>query len=127
MFRDSRKIRFLIAGGLGFAVDAGVLAILTHAAGMRPLAARVVAIAVALTVTWLFNRHVTFGPGRHGAVGEAVRYGGIGIAGSLINYLIFASLMVAMPGLEPLIALGVASVVVTVFSWLGYSRFVFAR
>lgn len=127
MTSDGRKLKFLIAGSLGFFVDAGCLALLTQVGKVDPYVSRILSIAVALLTTWLFNRHITFGAGRFGVAQEAVRYGSVGIAGSVINYILYSGMIAMIPHLEPLIALAIASVLVMVLSWFGYSRLVFVR
>ena len=52
--------RFLAVGALGFIVDFSVLYLAVNAAGLGPLAGRLVSFIVAATVTWKANRHFTF-------------------------------------------------------------------
>ncbi len=80
-----------------------------------------------LTVTWLLNRHLTFGPSSRGMAVEGARYGGVGVVTSIVNYLVYSALLLALPGLPPLAALAVASLVAMALSYLGYSRLVFDR
>jgi putative flippase GtrA len=122
-----RFLRFVLAGGIGFIVDAGVLALLLAVTPLDPFSARLLSIAVALATTWMLNRHITFGPsGRPPAV-EGARYGGVGAATSIVNYLVYSALLVAFPSMPPLAALVVASAVAMALSYLGYSRLVFDR
>lgn len=122
-----RFVRFLLVGAIGFLVDAGTLALLLAAMPLDPYSARVVAIAFALTVTWLINRSFTFAPSSRGMAREGARYGGVGIGASLINYVAYAAALALVPGLPPLVALAFGSLVATTASYLGYSRFVFNR
>ena len=104
-----------------------MLALLVHAFLLNPFVARLLSIGFALAVTWLINRKLTFGPSsRHVAV-EGVRYGGVGIATTLVNYVVYSALMAAIPALPPLIALAAGSPVALMLSFLGYSRLVFDR
>lgn len=123
----NRFARFLFSGGIGFLADAGALALLLALTPLGPLPARLLSIAFALTVTWQLNRHLTFGPSVRGVAVEGARYGGVGIATSLINYLVYSALLVAFPALPPLAALAAGSVAATALSFLGYSRLVFDR
>jgi hypothetical protein len=66
---------FLASGGTAFAVDALVLELLTVLLGVHPIAARLVAISLAMIAGWLMHR--TFTPG-HGAAGRARRLLGRG-------------------------------------------------
>jgi putative flippase GtrA len=92
-----------------------------------PFAARIVAIAVAMTTTWLLNRHFTFGASKRSVVSEGFRYGFIGVVTSLINYGVYALLLIGAPLLSPYAALVFASIAAMLFSFFGYSRYVFKR
>lgn len=123
----SRVARFLVAGGIGFLADAGMLAMLTGPLRLDPFLARLLSICFALGVTWLINRTMTFGPsGRHVAV-EGARYGSVGIGTSIVNYAVYSALIAAFPALPPLAALVAGSAVAMALSYLGYSRLVFDR
>lgn len=124
----TRLASFAVAGGSGFVVDATVLTLLMKLTPLGPYSARIFAIAAAMTTTFLINRTVTFGKsGRH-VVHEGARYGFVALIGAGLNYAIYSALLLAMPGvITPLMALVIAVGVVTVFSYLGYSRFVFNR
>ena len=123
----SRFGRFLIIGGLGFLADAAVLWLVLRLTPAGPLAARVVSIAAALAVTWQLNRHLTFGPSSRSVAMEGARYGGVGAATSIVNYLSYAAALWAIPSLPPLAALAIGSAVALAFSFVGYSRLVFDR
>jgi len=120
-------MRFAIVGGVGFVVDAGMLALLLWATPLGPFFGRLVSIPCGLAVTWICNRTLTFGPSNRSAVHEGARYGGVGIASSILNYLVFSGILLAVPQTPPLAALVVASLAAMVFSYLGYSRLVFDR
>jgi putative flippase GtrA len=121
-----RKLAFFaFAGATGFAVDMGVLWLLLSLTPLDPFSARVLAIATAMLCTYLINRTFTFGAStRHVAV-ESARYGSVGIASALVNYAVYSGLLIAWSGLSPYVALFFGSAVATLFSYLGYSRFVF--
>ncbi|TIU76319.1 MAG: GtrA family protein, partial [Mesorhizobium sp.] len=91
------------------------------------LSARVLSIGFALCVTWQINRHLTFSPSSRGVAEEGARYGGVGIATSIVNYLVYCAVLLALPALPPLAALAIASIVAMTLSFLGYSRLVFNR
>ncbi|HHN73385.1 MAG TPA: GtrA family protein, partial [Thermopetrobacter sp.] len=59
--RMPRLLRFLLVGFGGLAVDMGVFRLLTLAAGLPPLSARVASLALATLFTWSLNRAFTFG------------------------------------------------------------------
>ena len=78
-------------------------------------------------VSKLLNRNFTFGKStRHAAV-EGMRYSGVGIATSLLNYLVYSGLLVFVPELRPVFALTIGSAVATIFSYTGYAKLVFGR
>ena len=123
---SSRFVKFGFVGAAGFLADAGVLALLLKTTPLDAFSARIIAIAVALSVTWLLNRSVTFGRSSHSLAGEAARYGSVGIAGSVINYAVYSAILIAAPQAGVFAALCLASAAVMVLSYLGYSRLVFA-
>ncbi|CAH0339130.1 GtrA family protein [Rhizobium sp. CECT 9324] len=120
-------IRFVIVGATGFLVDAGTLWLLLSFSPLGPLSARVIAIALAMTATWLLNRSFTFGASKRSMVVEGFRYGVIAVITSLVNYGIYAGLLIMAPLLSPYAALVFASIAAMLFSFFGYSRFVFRR
>lgn len=120
-----RLFTFAVAGGAGFLVDASVLALLLWATPLGPLVARVFAIAAAMLCTFWLNRTFTFGRSRRGIAAEGTRYGGVGISAALLNYAVYSALVLAFPALWPVLAVAVASLVAMVWSFVGYSRFVF--
>ncbi len=120
-----RFLKFGLVGAAGFLVDAGTLALILRTTALDAFSARIIAIAVALCATWLLNRTVTFGKSGHSAGAEAARYGGVGVAGSLMNYAIYSATLIAAPQAGAFFALCLASAAVMVFSYFGYSRLVF--
>ena len=122
-----RLATFAIVGGLGFVADAGMLALLLAATPLGPFLARILSIAFALATTWLLNRSFTFAPSGRPVAAEGARYGGVGIATGIANYLLYSALLVALPTLSPVAATAIASVAAMALSFLGYSRLVFDR
>lgn len=123
-----RLTSFAVAGGTGFIVDASVLMLLMKFTPLGPFTARIFAIAAAMFTTWMINRHVTFGKSDRHVVKEGARYGFIALIGAGLNYAIYSGLLLAAPNVvTPLMALVIAVGCVTVFSYFGYSRFVFKR
>ncbi|WP_113392539.1 GtrA family protein [Rhizobium sp. SYY.PMSO] len=120
-----KLLRFLIAGGVGFVVDAGVLHLLLWFTPVGPFVGRAVSIPSALLATWFINRNFTFGRSNRSLAAEGFRYGSVGLTSALLNYTLFSSLLMTEPGLRPIIALTLASAAATAFSFFGYSRFVF--
>jgi putative flippase GtrA len=120
-----RVLLFAAAGGAGFLVDAGVLALLLLATPLGPLVGRLFAVAAAMLFTFWLNRTFTFGRSERGLAVEGARYGGVGLAAALLNYAVYSAIILAFPAFPPVPAVAIASLVAMVWSFLGYSRFVF--
>ncbi|MBB6579663.1 putative flippase GtrA [Comamonas odontotermitis] len=88
---------FLVAGGLAFLVDVGVLTLLRDVLGVY--AARAVSFWLAATTTWLINRNISFA-GRHASGGlwpEYLRYLGLMLGGGAVNLAVYSLLAWALP------------------------------
>lgn len=116
---------FLFAGAIGFAADMGVLWVFLHFDLLDPYSARVLAIGSAMLCTYVINRTFTFGASHRRVAVEGARYGSVGIASALLNYAVYSGLLIALADMSPYVALILGSGSATVFSYLGYSRFVF--
>jgi len=123
----NRFVRFVLIGAIGFVADAGMLYLLLHTTTLGAISARVGSIAFALLVTWQLNRWLTFGPSSRPIAVEGARYGGIGMATSVVNFVVYSAVLWAMPDLTVFLALVVGSLAALVFSFFGYSRLVFDR
>ncbi len=135
--RLERLIKFALTGGVGFVVDVGLLTLQTVVFDVNPYLARVFAILIAMTVTWMINRRFTFKT--HGKVTEPLamaaeggRYGLVAVTAALVNYGVYAATLYVMPAvivagenLSPPIAAVVGSCVAMFVSYFGYSRFAF--
>ena len=122
-----RFLRFLIAGGGGFLVDALVLAALMRFTPLGPFPARAIAITLAMGFTFIVNRHFTFERSSRRLLSQGLRYGTVGTVSALTNYALFCALLITMPALQPLVALVLASVAAMGLSFIGYSRLVFTQ
>ena len=122
-----RLARFVFAGAVGFVADAAALWLLLAVTPLGAFVARLLSIGFALCVTWQINRHLTFSPSSRGVAQEGARYGGVGIATSIVNYVVYCAILFALPAMPPLVALAIASLVAMALSVLGYSRLVFDR
>lgn len=123
-----RFLRFSSVGVVGFAVDAGVLQALVSLAHWGPIAARCVAIPVAVCATWLLNRTVTFPESVGGpAIASLLRYATVSAAGAGVNFTVYALLVFALPVMaaRPVVPLGVASIVALMVNYLGSKYFAF--
>jgi putative flippase GtrA len=118
---------FLVAGGGGFLIDAGVTHLLLTAFQIDPFVARIPAIMAAMGFTWFLNRSRTFEPSRHSLAVEGFRYWAVGITSALLNYAVYSALIYRLPMLQPVAAIVFASAAAMAYSFFGYSRFVFRR
>lgn len=115
-------LRFVLVGGLGFVIDAGLTQALV-AMGLAPALARVPAIGCAMAFTWSANRVFTYRVRHERSAREALRYAAVAAAMAAINYLIYVALLQA--GLVPLAAVTLATACQTLLSFRAYDRFVF--
>ena len=117
---------FTLAGGTGFLVDIGVLRLMLETFDVTPFTARIPAIIAAMGTTWIINRSITFGASGRGLPQEGSRYFAVALIGVTLNYLIYSLILIVAPeDFLPEIAAAIAVACVTIFSYLGYSRFVF--
>jgi putative flippase GtrA len=128
MADSSRFLRFSLVGAVGFVVDAGVLQALISLAGWGPIAARAVAIPVAVFATWLLNRTITF-PESYGgpAVASLLRYAAVSAVGAAVNFIVYSVLVFASQAMAalPIVPLAIASIVALVVNYLGSKHFAF--
>lgn len=118
---------FLLGGILALVTDAGVLQLLTAGAGLDPLVARPLAISVAMVVSFLVNRTITFAmPGRP-TLAELGQFAAVSWTAQAINYAVFAAILLAMPATHPVAALIAASLVSMIVSYVGFRFGVFRK
>lgn len=95
---------FIFVGGVGFAVDAGLLTLLARGFDFNIYVARLISFAVAVAVTWLLNRTLVFHQEVDHAMRKRVEYGRyllVQICGGLSNLAVFVSITQHYPQLEP--------------------------
>lgn len=105
-------LRFALAGGIGFLVDAGVLYAMLWI-GTGPYIGRVISFLCAVFVTWQTNRRLTFATD-HGKsiLREFAEYLLAMMAGGLCNYAAYAVALRLLPAGQatPLVAVAVGSI-----------------
>lgn len=121
-----RFLRFAIVGGAGFLIDAALLTLLHDGAGLDPFSARLVSISVSAFTTWRLNRSLTFGASERSQGSEGLRYALVAAATAGFNYAVYVLLLLAWPELPPIAAAILATCAAMFFSYVGYSRLVFA-
>ncbi|HEY6094253.1 MAG TPA: GtrA family protein [Gallionellaceae bacterium] len=115
-------LRFLLIGGLGFVIDASLTYLLVRQ-GIPPWVARVPAIVLAMTFTWLANRYFTYRVKATRSASEALRYAIAAITMAMVNYLIY--LILVQNGLPPVMAVTLATACQTAISFYLYKHLVF--
>ncbi len=95
-------------------MDAGIVAIFTGALGLGPIMAQAIAFTVAVTVTWLINRHWTFA--EHASnrwAHEWTRYIAANSVGAAVNNGVYIILVftVALFSKQPVLAVATGSLV----------------
>jgi putative flippase GtrA len=121
---------FAIAGGSGFAIDMLATHVLIYA-GLGGLLARACGIAIAMVVTYAINRGLTFraeaSTGTTAVAAEGARYGLVAVATSILNWAVFAGVILLWPGTPTALAITAGSLVAMVASYVGFDRFAFRK
>jgi putative flippase GtrA len=123
--RTPRPIRFLAVGGVGLVADI-VLFTLAVWAGVHPLLAQLVALAIATVVTWRLNRAFTFEASGRPLGEEAMRYAVVTAAAQGSSYLVFAALVMTIFAWLPQAAIVAGAAVGALVSYNGHRVFAFA-
>jgi putative flippase GtrA len=118
---------FVFSGGTAFLVDAGLTFVFVHFVGLDRFLARALAIAIAMVVAWLMHRRVTFNVSAPRSLREFLRFAGVALTANALNFAIYSLLLIALPHLNYLVALVIATAVATAFSYLGFRFGVFRR
>jgi putative flippase GtrA len=102
---------FAIGGVLGLLVDAGTVQALVRWGHWNPYLARVISFLLAATATWVWNRHRTFADRASGRspTAEWLHWLGLMGAGALVNYAVYAVLLVSFSSLHQWPALAAAA------------------
>lgn len=114
MHLSAQFTRFSLVGGVGFLVDAGVLYLCLHGAGMGLYGARLVSFLAAATTTWYLNRRLTFvGSDTAAPVRQWARFLATNGVGGLINFAAYSLVVMTWggAGLVPLLGVAVGSVI----------------
>lgn len=113
--------RFVVVGGIGFAIDAGVLSWLAWL-GSNLYLARAVSFTLAVAATYFLNRRFSFQSARSSAAVEktaAVGYGAIQLGGAMLNLGVFTLLIWLYQPLAqlPVVPLAVGAVAGLLFNY----------
>nr|WP_156968406.1 GtrA family protein [Cellulomonas bogoriensis] len=127
-------VRFGSVGAVAFVVDVGIFNLLLHGPvdviAHKPLTAKVVSVAVAMTVAWLGNRYWAFASTRTANVPrEAVTFVAVNLVGMTIAVACLAVsryiLGLDSPLADNIAANGVGLVLGTAFRFVAYRTLVF--
>ena len=118
---------FVASGALAFCVDAGVMELGIRALQLPPLAARIASVACAVVTAWLAHRKLTFALTTRPTLSEFGRYVAAASATALVNYSVFAVILLGWPSVPALAGLVAASCVATIFSYVSMRYGVFKR
>ena len=114
--------RFLLVGGSGFLIDAGLTYLLVLLT-IEPWLARIPAIVLAMVYTWMANRYFTYEVKTAPISREVVRYALVAGGMAMVNYLIYFVFLFL--GLWPVAAVTLATGCQTIISFYCYRQFVF--
>ncbi len=117
---------FVIAGLLALAADMLILEALILA-GLHPLIGRPFAISLAMVVSWLVNRTITFAVPGPPSFREYARFAAVSWTSQAVNYTIFGAILIARPATPPLLAVVMASFVSMFVSYFGFRYGVFSH
>lgn len=111
---------FLAAGLTALGVDVGLTELLVTWGGVSAFAARPVGIVCAMLASWAINRTVTFAVEAPPTWGEFVKFAGASLASQVVNYLVFAAILLAYPAAPPAAAIVAASAVAMFVAYAGF-------
>lgn len=97
-FFRSNFFRFVLVGGIGFAIEAIVLTLISQHSALGPIWGRIISFPMAVISTWWLNRKFTF-RSQNPPGSEGIRYFGVQILGALTNTGIFILAVMAIPSL----------------------------
>jgi putative flippase GtrA len=112
-------LAFVFSGSLAFVVDVGILQLLTTFFGLHPIVARIPSLFCAQVTGWLSHRRFTFRLTTPATFAELLRYLGVQSTVALINYGIFALIVLGWPAIGSMIALAIACIIGMFFSYIG--------
>ncbi len=116
---------FLISGGTAAAIDAGITSLLVHQAALDPFSSRAIAILIAMTAAWFMHRRLTFAVQTPPSLREYGRFVAVASGANLLNYAIYAAILLVRPATLPAVAVVIATGVAACFSYLGFRLGVF--
>jgi putative flippase GtrA len=118
---------FLLAGSLAFVTDVAIFQAAYGLLLLPALLARPLSISVAMVVSWLINRRVTFPmPGRPN-VSEFLHFAAFAWAAAAFNYMVFAAILWISPAIWPPLAIFFSSLAAMVLAYANMRFSVFRQ
>jgi putative flippase GtrA len=121
---------FALVGTLGFVVESSTILSLVLYAQASPMSAKFIAFPIAVLVTWILNRHLTFTTGRKNRpLSELFKYFQTAIGGMFVNLLAFFTVLTINQNAIIVIFFATASGALAglLVNYLGCSYFVFSK
>jgi len=121
---------FALVGTLGFVVESSTILSLVLYAQASPMSAKFIAFPIAVLVTWILNRYLTFTTGRKNRpLSELFKYFQTAIGGMLVNLLAFFTVLTINQNAIIVIFFATASGALAglLVNYLGCSYFVFSK
>ena len=125
-----RLALFALVGILGFIVESSTILSLVLYAQASPMTAKFIAFPIAVLVTWILNRHLTFTTGRKSRpLSELFKYFQTAIGGMFVNLLAFFTVLTINENAIIVIFFATASGALAglLVNYLGCSHFVFSK
>jgi putative flippase GtrA len=116
--------KFCVVGGVGYAINLGVYAVLLHS-GLHYLLAATFSFLVAVTSNYTWNRMWTFRDRRRGVAAQGMRFFLVSLA-SLGANLAVLNVLISL-GSDKLVGQAVAIVLVTPLNFIGNKLWSFRR
>lgn len=121
-------ITFSIVGTVGLAVEVSCVAFFYEFFGLSALFSKALAFPIAVLVTWILNRNLTFRKrANSGLLNELFRYLNVTLIGALVNNSVYILIINFFDGdlLTAIFAVAAGSVSGLTTNFLGLNRYVF--
>lgn len=120
-----RTLRYLLSGGITYAVEFGTFLILYYACGLPSGVAAALSYAFAWVVNYLLAHHFVFGDYEKVLRKSLPRYMSVALFNLLFNT--FAVQFLVETGLKAYVAKFCVSALIALWTYVAYKKFVFVR
>lgn len=117
-------VRFLLVGGLSFALDLGLLVVLHEVAGVDLAIATPIAFVTSLVFNFLLQRLFTFRSDSHGAT-SAAKYLALVVFNILVTEVLVTGFHAV--GWSYIVGKATATIITTVWNYFLYKKWIFKR